>query len=138
MDSLLDQRYPLQMIDAVCSFEKGESLSTKKNITGAEWCFGDGVGLKQVFPPTLIIEAAAQTSLIFERLSRDVPVDQSLVLALGKIESEFFSEVLVGDQCVFTTRDFKMFSNTGFITVDVLVAQQKVAYVKIFYKKIKV
>lgn len=89
---ILPQSYPFLMIDRVVAFQKGESLTAIKNITGNEWMFGSSVeppganparrvegqcrppaeqespwGITNIFPETLLIEAAAQAAILFYR-----------------------------------------------------------------------
>lgn len=59
---ILPQSYPFLMIDRVVDFRKGESLTAIKNITGNEWFFDDQSCRSEVFPETLLIEAAAQAA----------------------------------------------------------------------------
>ncbi len=88
--AILPQSYPFLMIDRVVDFQKGESLTAVKNITGNEWMFGSPVEPfganperrpstafgpsrrvegwcrpSNIFPETLLIEAAAQAAILF-------------------------------------------------------------------------
>ena len=64
---ILPQSYPFLMIDRVTAFQKGESLTAIKNITGNEWVFDGQSCPTGVFPETLLIEAAAQAAILFYR-----------------------------------------------------------------------
>ena len=57
-------------IDKIIDFKKDESLTATKLITGNEWCFEGGKIESDVFPETLLIEAAAQTGLCLYHLSK--------------------------------------------------------------------
>ncbi len=134
LDQILPQKYPFLMIDRIVEFKKDESLTAIKNITGNEWVFE---GLKypnNIFPETLIIEAAAQTALAFYKLNKNDPIVKKKQYAvIGKIKSEFFESVKVGDQLKMQTGSYKMFENTGFVDIDIHVATNKIAEVKNFY-----
>ncbi len=73
--AILPQSYPFLMIDRVVDFQKGESLTAIKNITGNEWMWEGQCrppagaespwDTTNVFPETLLIEAAAQAAILF-------------------------------------------------------------------------
>ncbi len=67
---ILPQSYPFIMIDRIVEFKKGESLTAIKNITGNEWIY-EGQNVKNnIFPETLLIEAAAQAALVLYGLRK--------------------------------------------------------------------
>ena len=61
---ILPQAYPFLLIDRVEEFKAGESLVAIKNITANEWPFEQDDRDQVYFPPTLLIEAAAQAALV--------------------------------------------------------------------------
>lgn len=59
LQAILPHAYPFLLIDKVLDYKEGESLTAVKNITANEWPFtGDGEHT-DIFPETLLIEAAA-------------------------------------------------------------------------------
>ena len=131
LSKILPQSYPFLMIDKIIEFKKGESLTAIKNITGSEWVF-EGQGYQSnFFPETLIIEAAAQAAAAFYGLSQgDAEIKK---VFLGKIKSEIFNIVNVGDQLTLKTLSHKMFNNNGFMNINVSVDVKKIADIEIFY-----
>ena len=131
--SILPQTYPFLLIDRIIEFKKGESLTAIKNITGNEWMFGVSEGDSvDVFPETLIIEAAAQTALMFYALNREDPSGKVNVL-LGQAKAEFLRPVTLGDQMILKVLSSRKFGKSGLASLEVSVDQEKAADIEIFY-----
>ena len=134
ISEILPQDYPFIMIDRVIEFEKDKSLVAIKNITGNEWVFEGQADKADIFPETLIIEAASQAALVFYSVNSTNAKGQILSrIRLGGIKSEFLQTVYIGDQLRFTTRDFKILKEKGYINVDVSRDGEDISRVKVFY-----
>ena len=132
---ILPQSYPFIMIDRVVDFEKDKSLTAIKNITGNEWMFGSpgtasGVN---VFPETLLIEAAAQAALILYHLSKIKEGEKHPKYIWGKTVASFINRVCIGDQLKIVTSATKMFDSLGFMDSKLSVDTANVADIQIMY-----
>ena len=133
ISKILPQAYPFIMIDRIIDFKRDESLVAVKNITGNEWVFEGQMYKTDVFPETLVIEAAAQTALVFYVLNNDIEGRISHQIRLSGIKSKFSEAVHIGDQLRLTTGEFKMLKARGYIDVDIARDDVSISKVKIFY-----
>ena len=124
------------MIDRVVDFQKGESLTAVKNITGNEWIFEGQACQTGVFPETLLIEAAAQAAILFYRLNK-AEQDPRLKIFLGRAKAEFLKPVHVGDQLKLKTATYKMLETSGYMDIHASVNETDVANLEIMYSVIK-
>ncbi len=140
---ILPQAYPFLMLDRVVDFKKGESLTAIKNITGNEWIFEghrrppagqeSPWGATNIFPETLLIEAAAQAAILFYRLNNGESLASSSRIFLGQAKAEFARPAHAGDQLVLKTLSGKMIKTGGYMDVRASVQEEKIADVQIFY-----
>ncbi len=133
---ILPQSYPFLMIDRVVDFKKGESLTAIKNITGNEWFFEDRCRPLNIFPETLLIEAAAQAAILFYRLNKAEQNPKSKIF-LGRAKAEFLKPVHVGDQLKLKTATYKMLETSGYMDIHASVNETDVANLEIMYSVIK-
>ncbi|MBF0522834.1 MAG: hypothetical protein HQL24_07255 [Candidatus Omnitrophica bacterium] len=128
---VLPQTFPFLLIDRIIDFKKGESLTAVKNITANEWVFGDGGHPCDVFPETLLIEAAAQTGLALYALSKNscAPIK----LTIGKIDGFFKEQAKVGDQLKITAFATKMMTNLGYIKIEITLSDLEIANIDLMY-----
>lgn len=133
---ILPQSYPFVMIDRVVDFQKGESLTAVKNITGNEWIFEGQACQTGVFPETLLIEAAAQAAILFYRLNKEEQSPKSKIF-LGRAKAEFFKLVHIGDQLKLKTASHKMLATSGYMDIHASVNEADVANFEIMYSVIK-
>lgn len=127
----LPQQYPFRMIDSVVEYKEGVSLTAIKNITGNELCYEGQTNVLKKFPETLIMEAAAQAALTFFKMQEKLVKDKTLVL--GKIKSEFFDQVNIGDQLCIKTGSFKIMGQIGYAGIQCFVERKKIADIQIFF-----
>jgi 3-hydroxymyristoyl/3-hydroxydecanoyl-(acyl carrier protein) dehydratase len=155
--SILPQSYPFLLIDKIEEVKLGESLVAIKNITANEWPFAGGGAQSVQFPPTLLIEAAAQAALLFYRhaarptsntshgrarglrpghvASEVRPLTESnLRYFIGKVEAEFFAPVYVGDRLYIKVANSRMFGQMGLANVGIN-TQEQIANIKLFVGK---
>ncbi len=130
---ILPQAYPFLLIDKVVEFKANESLVALKNITANEWATLGNVQDCIYFPETLILEAAAQAVLVLNYQSRPVDLNKQKIYLLGKVKSEFFSQVQVGDQLTLRCRMGKLLESGGFSSVTAYSAEKKIAEIDVFF-----
>jgi 3-hydroxyacyl-[acyl-carrier-protein] dehydratase len=95
---LLPHRYPMLLIDRVCRYVPGQSLTAIKNVTINEPFFQGHFPARPVMPGVLIIEAMAQAGGILSYMSnRDRDPDLIYYLA-GVDDTRFRRPVVPGDQ----------------------------------------
>jgi 3-hydroxyacyl-[acyl-carrier-protein] dehydratase len=129
---ILPQKYPFLMIDSIVAYEEGVSLTAVKNITGSEWIYDGGRNsLDGKFPETLIMEAAAQTALAFCHAHEGLTIGGKFLL--GKLDTEFFREVKVGERLTFRTDGFRKMGKSGFIAVKCFADTTEIGNVQVFY-----
>ncbi|MGH7739892.1 MAG: 3-hydroxyacyl-ACP dehydratase FabZ [bacterium] len=94
----LKQRFPIQMVDRVLSWEKGRELKAVKNITMNDIHFmGHFPGIP-VFPGVLTIECFAQAAAILVRLTEGGEV-KGVFDAIGSVmDFRFIKPVVPGDR----------------------------------------
>ena len=66
-----------------------------KNITADEWPFEGDFSGTNIFPGTLLIEAAAQAALVVDYVSREGG-DKRLIYMLGRVKARFLGPVGIG------------------------------------------
>jgi len=152
IQKLLPQKYPFCFIDRVVEFEKGKRLVAVKNITANEWACSslDRSPVPQcpsapacasrftfhaspsAFPPTLLIESAAQAALLLYQLSM-VKEGEHPTYVLGKVKAEFSGEAKVGDEVVFSVANARMLTSGGYAEVEAAVGGANIAKVTAFF-----
>ena len=130
---ILPQDYPFLMIDKVVEFKKGESLTAIKNITGNEWLFEGQSYQTGIFPETIIIEAAAQATLLLYHLSKIKDGEGRPKYIFGKATANFMNRVHIGDQLKIVTSATKMLDRLGFMDSKLSVDMTEVADIQIMY-----
>ncbi|MGA1795527.1 MAG: 3-hydroxyacyl-ACP dehydratase FabZ [bacterium] len=94
---LIPQRFPFSMIDKVTDYEEGKKIIGVKNITGNEVFFQGHFPDEAIMPGALILEAMAQTALVYFKLSQnDTKPHQSSILFAG-VKARFLRPVVPGD-----------------------------------------
>jgi 3-hydroxyacyl-[acyl-carrier-protein] dehydratase len=131
---ILPQAYPFMLIDRVIDFKKGESLVAIKNITANEWPFTTNSINLDHYPETLLIEAAAQSALVLCHLSRVAEGETPPKFFLGRIKSEFSSQVSVGSQVRLAVKSGRMLADGGYSDIDIFENESAVSKVEIIYK----
>jgi len=129
---ILPHAYPFVLIDRVTDYEEGKSLTAIKNITANEWAFEDGQA-SDMYPETLLIEAAAQAALVLYKVTAK---DNGLAV-VGKIKSEFERSLTIGDQVLFKSRVVKIISSMGISKVELSQNDQSFANVQVYFSILK-
>jgi 3-hydroxyacyl-[acyl-carrier-protein] dehydratase len=134
---ILPQAYPFIMIDRVIEFEKDKSLVAIKNITGNEWIFEGQTYKPDVFPETLVIEAASQAALVLYHLNKIKEGENRPKYVLGKIDADFKEAVLIGDQLEIKAFANKMLDTGGYSDIDVKRNGEPIVHIEIIYSVIR-
>ena len=134
---ILPQAYPFIMIDRVLEFKKGESLTAVKNITGSEWVFEGQAHRSDVFPETLLIEAASQAALVLYQLSKIKEGEKRPKYILGKITAEFEDFIGAGEQLKVVAFANKMLDTGGYSEIKLSKSGRNMANIKIIYSVIR-
>jgi len=132
IEEILPQRYPFLLIDKVLDYKENDFLTAVKNITGNEWALGDGQGQLGEFPQALLIEVAAQAAIVFHHVNR-IKGKSKPQYFLGKVESEFFHPVQVGDQLNIKVLVGKILQSGGYSDIQIESQGKKVSGIRIFY-----
>lgn len=130
---ILPQAYPFIMIDRVIEFEKDKSLVAVKNITGNEWVFQGQADKTDIFPETLVIEAASQAALVLYHLNKIKEGEKRPKYVLGKIKADFDGAVLIGDQIEIKAYANKVLDTGGYSDIDVKKNGNPIVRVEIIY-----
>jgi len=110
---LIPQRFPFLMVDKVLEYEPDKRIVGIKNITGNEVFFQGHFPEEAIMPGALILEAMAQTALLYFRLSQnDSEPDPSPILFAG-IKARFLKPVLPGDVLRIEMAPVKILSTGG-------------------------
>lgn len=110
---ILPHRYPFLMIDKVIEMEKDKRLVAIKNVSANEHFFEGHFPKQKVMPGVLIIEAMAQSAIIFFYYSKEKKKDA--IYYLGKVEAKFMKPVFPGDQLEIEITPLKLFSDKGIV-----------------------
>lgn len=96
---LLPHRYPFLLVDRIVDFKPGESITCIKNCTINEPFFQGHFPGEPIMPGVLILEAMAQTGILFAKKSVPELKDALMVFA-GMDKVRFRRPVRPGDQLV--------------------------------------
>ena len=122
---LIPQRFPFVMIDRVIEIKPGEKVVAIKNLTGNEWFYQGHFPKKAVTPGAMIVEAIAQTGILFFRLTR--AVEDDVTYLLGGVKIRFLQPAWPGDQLQISVTPLKMTSTAAILNGEVSVNQRIIA-----------
>ena len=97
--TLLKQRFPMIMVDAVLELVPGKRIVTLKNVTGNEIQFLGHFPELAIMPGTLIVEALGQSASILFSRTTSLGLKPGEFLVLGSInDMRFLVPVMPGDR----------------------------------------
>lgn len=124
---ILPQRYPFIFVDKILEFIPKEKIVGIKNFTANEYYAPGHFPNKPIMPGVLIIEAMAQTAIVFFAKSYPDKLPKGTIYYLGKVEARFFQPVLPGDQLKIEVIPLKILKNMGIASAKVFVEDKLVA-----------
>lgn len=115
IEKILPQRYPFMMIDRVEEFEPKKRVLAIKNVSMNEYYFAGHFPGTPVMPGVLIIEAMAQSAIVFFAKSYQAEMKKDMLYFLGKVEAKFLAPVLPGDQLKIEVKPLKILAYMGIV-----------------------
>ena len=110
---LLPQRFPLLMLDRITEYEPDIRIVGQKNVTGNEIFFKGHFPDKAIMPGALILEAMAQTCIIFFKLSQSKQEQKPSLFLFGGVKAKFKKPVVPGDVLIMEMSPIKIISSGG-------------------------
>ena len=112
---LLPQRFPFLMVDRITEYEPEKRIVGIKNVTGNETFFQGHFPEEAIMPGALILEAMAQTSLVYFKLSQTNPKKNPAAtpILFGGIKAKFMRPVVPGDVLNIEMTPVKVISTGG-------------------------
>lgn len=119
---ILPHRYPFVLIDKVVELDDHVRIVTKKNVSINEPFFQGHFPGNPVMPGVLILEAMAQTGVVFARLSTDALPDDKILYFVGANNVKWKRKVVPGDtlriEMRFTKKKGPVWMMEGDVTVE--------------------
>ena len=130
---LIPQRYPFLMIDRITEIKFKEKAVAYKNISANEPYFQGHFPDYPVFPGALIVEAMAQTTVVFFVYGDKEIEESGKRLLLGSVKARFLKPVFPGDQLRIEVTPIKIMSNGGLVKVitkvdDIIVCKGEIGF----------
>ncbi|MDO8580676.1 MAG: hypothetical protein Q7S13_04280 [Candidatus Omnitrophota bacterium] len=113
-------------------YPDAETPSSDKNLKA----FQSGLRPTNVFPETLLIEAAAQAGLILHFLSKINDLNVNIKYFLGKIDGKFLSNAFCGDTIKIKVMAEKMLDEGG-VSMTKISSDIDIAEIRIIYKVLR-
>ena len=123
--AIIPQRFPFLMIDRVIESVPGERVVAIKNLTGNEWFYQGHFPGKAVTPGAMMLEAMAQTAIVFFHFQAKVKRDVTFLLGTAKLR--FLQPVLPGSRLTIQVTPLKMTSTAGIVLGSIYVDNKLVA-----------
>ncbi|MBW1939618.1 MAG: 3-hydroxyacyl-ACP dehydratase FabZ [Deltaproteobacteria bacterium] len=107
ISALLPHRYPFLLVDRVLSIEQGVGIKSVKNVTINEPFFQGHFPGEPIMPGVLILEAMAQTGIIFAKNTDPEGLGDKLMVFAGMDGVRFRRQVVPGDQLIIDLKLIK-------------------------------
>ena len=107
ISALLPHRYPFLLVDRILSIESGVGITSLKNVTINEPFFQGHFPGEPIMPGVLILEAMAQTGIIFAKNTDPDGLEGKLLVFAGMDEVRFRRPVVPGDQLIMDLKLIK-------------------------------
>jgi 3-hydroxyacyl-[acyl-carrier-protein] dehydratase len=107
ISALLPHRYPFLLVDRVLSIEPGVGIKSLKNVTINEPFFQGHFPGEPIMPGVLILEAMAQTGIIFAKNTDPEVLEDKLLVFAGMDGVRFRRQVVPGDQLIMDLKLIK-------------------------------
>ncbi len=96
----LPHRYPFLLVDRILDVEPGVKIRGLKNVTMNEPFFQGHFPGEPIMPGVLILEAMAQTGIIFAKITDPEDLADKLMVFAGMDGVRFRRQVVPGDQLI--------------------------------------
>ena len=133
IERILPQRYPFMMIDRVDEFEPKKRILAIKNVSMNEYYFAGHFPGRPIMPGVLIIEAMAQSAIVFFAKSYQAELGKGFLYYLGKVEAKFLAPVLPGDQLKIEVKPLKILAMMGIVEAEAFVGDKVVARAELVF-----
>lgn len=122
---ILPQRFPYLMIDRILEFQRKKSIVAIKNVTANEIFFLGHFPDISIMPGTMIVEAMAQTAIIF--LQDFLRITGKPYYYLTGVKMHFLHPVIPGDVLKIKVTPEKIITNSGILNCEGVVDSKVVA-----------
>ena len=122
---IIPQRFPFLMLDRAVEIEPGIRVIGVKNLTGNEWFYQGHFPAKAITPGAMMLEAIAQTGIIFFHFCQ--PERQDVTYLLGSAKIRFLEPVLPGSQLRIEVTPIKLTASAGILNGQISVEEKVVA-----------
>jgi 3-hydroxyacyl-[acyl-carrier-protein] dehydratase len=134
--TLLKQRFPMIMVDAVLELVPEQRILTLKNVTGNEIQFLGHFPELAIMPGTLIVEAFGQSASILFSRTTSLGLRPGEFLMLGSInDMRFLAPVMPGDRMEIAVQILKMAGDITLVEGSVTVGETVVARGKLGFAR---
>ena len=134
--TLLKQRFPMIMVDAVLELVPEQRILTLKNVTGNEIQFLGHFPELAIMPGTLIVEALGQSASILFSRTTSLGLRPGEFLMLGSItDMRFLAPVMPGDRMEIAVQILKMAGDITLVAGSVTVGETVVARGKLGFAR---
>jgi 3-hydroxyacyl-[acyl-carrier-protein] dehydratase len=134
--TLLKQRFPMIMVDAVLELVPAQRIVTLKNVTGNEIQFLGHFPDLAIMPGTLIVEAFGQSASILFSRTTSLGLRPGEFLVLGSInDMRFLVPVMPGDRMEIAVQILKTAGDITLVEGSVTVGATLVAHGKLGFAR---
>jgi 3-hydroxyacyl-[acyl-carrier-protein] dehydratase len=134
--TLLKQRFPMIMVDAVLELVPEQRILTLKNVTGNEIQFLGHFPELAIMPGTLIVEAFGQSASILFSRTTSLGLRPGEFLMLGSInDMRFLAPVMPGDRMEIAVQILKMAGDITLVEGTITVGATVVARGKLGFAR---
>jgi 3-hydroxyacyl-[acyl-carrier-protein] dehydratase len=134
--TLLKQRFPMIMVDAVLELVPEQRILTLKNVTGNEIQFLGHFPELAIMPGTLIVEAIGQSASILFSQTTSLGLRPGEFLMIGSInDMRFLAPVMPGDRMEIEVQILKMAGDITLVEGTVTVGKTVVARGKLGFAR---
>jgi len=134
--TLLKQRFPMIMVDAVLELVPEQRILTLKNVTGNEIQFLGHFPELAIMPGTLIVEALGQSASILFSRTTSLGLRPGEFLMLGSInDMRFLAPVMPGDRMEIAVQILKMAGDITLVEGTITVGATVVARGKLGFAR---
>ena len=98
-----------------------------------EYYFAGHFPGRPIMPGVLIIEAMAQSAIVFFAKSYQAELGKGFLYYLGKVEAKFLAPVLPGDQLKIEVKPLKILAYMGIVEAEAFVGDKVVARAELIF-----